>query len=252
MVEPLSDVESSSDSAAGVLLLIIDNMLLIAGRVSQKAGRHCLAEAFSWLRRESNSADCRDVLLGLAAPKKCMEFVDVLSSACVGSCGERGPGLLPGSTSGLCLGHPSSSFRVEPAMQEIPAPLQVLTWNMAHDAISKAAPPEFSVADKGAAIDAELLRWGADVVALQERVAPGISARLSEHYVEVSYARSHSGYTSLLVSRRLSAVALDALAPFLRRPSQGAGALCRCLGRPLGASQRVSERAAAAMDSYSR
>ena len=81
--------------------------------------------------------------------------------------------------------------------------LRVLTWNIAADDVSVAAPATWSVRDKMLSLRAEIGRLRPDVLALQEASGFGISAAAPLDFDLVGSSQSHRGFVQLYCRRGL-------------------------------------------------
>ena len=124
--------------------------------------RKSLAALFASLRSEADRSGSRDVLLQLKNKAECVQRLELLCAAQV----VDDESVLPRSTA------PSGTSKSarEIAVSDF-QPLKVLTWNIAGASKSGSAPESFSMEDKMAAVQQEIVgRWLPDIVALQECV----------------------------------------------------------------------------------
>ena len=119
--------------------------------------RNALCTSFSELRMEADKRESRDVLLQLSTKASCERFLNMMSEA------HTSRAVV--SPVPACAAAPTRVRKVEVSDFQ---PLQILSWNIAADSKSRLAPESFSVADKMAAVQQEILRWSPDIVALQE------------------------------------------------------------------------------------
>ena len=118
--------------------------------------RRCLAEWYGSLRDEADRSGVRDVLRQLLTPEACKESLGVLTRASAET-----PRVAPDQ---------ARVMRAQIRSVEVSdfQPLKFLTWNVSAFDTSAVAPAGFSLSDKKAAMQLEILGWEPDVLALQE------------------------------------------------------------------------------------
>ena len=84
--------------------------------------------------------------------------------------------------------------------------LKAATWNISGGQKSAQAPESWLLADQANEVVKEVLRWDADVVALQEVLSDEPIERLLHRYNHVGSSGSHRGFVHLYVSKNLTIV----------------------------------------------
>ena len=81
--------------------------------------------------------------------------------------------------------------------------LKAVTWNISGGQKSAQAPDSWLLADQGNEVVKEILRWGGDVVALQEVMSEQPMERLLTTYNHVGSSGSHRGFVHLYTSKEI-------------------------------------------------
>ena len=167
-----------------------------------------MREAFEMLRRmvEEEEEESHDALKldALRDKEGCREFVEGLARRVSGSDGGVGDGRDDGEDGDadvvrVAEGVAVSARRV--VLDDL-APVSVLTWNIDGAGKSRLAPESFTVAEKVAVVQLEILRWAPEVVALQECDGQvGLDALCKQRYDFVGAAAAHRGYVHLYVKK---------------------------------------------------
>ena len=167
---------------------------------------------FDALRKVAAETEARDVLQceGMQDADGCRELLEGLTDWGVGAGGEdSGSGSEAEVVAGVGQGAAGMarvadgvSVGVSRVVVDDMAPVRVLTWNVDGLGKSRSAPASFTVVDKLAAVQLEILRWGPEVVSLQEcPKAAALDVVGGERYELVGAAPAHSGYVHLYVRR---------------------------------------------------
>ena len=133
--------------------------------------------AFDGLRKMAEETEARDVLQveALQEVDGCRELLEGLTAWGAGggggedSCSDADVGgeKMHGAA-GVARLADGVSVGVSRVVVDDLAPVRVLTWNVDGLGRSRAAPASFTVVDKLAAVQLEILRWRPEVVSLQE------------------------------------------------------------------------------------
>ena len=166
--------------------------------------------AFEGLRGLVEESECRDVLQteAMSAVDGCQELLEGLTAWGAGAEGDGGAseGETAGDAgvgaSGVVRVADGVSVEVSRVVVDDLVPVSVLTWNVDAAGKSRSAPASFTVVDKAAAVQLEVLRWRPEVVSLQECAEGGAMEALSrEKYEFVGAAAAHRGFVHLYVKR---------------------------------------------------
>ena len=142
-----------------------------------------LRTAFAYMRGEVGGQGRRDVLGLLGDEAECLHLLRLLCPEVPVAEGDR---LEVSGPATVALQRVADR---RAGTEEVAAPLRmalkVVTWNIAGSSVSCQAPSGFVIRDKLAFVVAEVLRWGADLVTLQECVSSNPLAGLDVKYVLV-------------------------------------------------------------------
>ena len=157
--------------------------------------RHGAHGAFKLLRSMADGVSDRDVLRALDSREQCLRLARTF--------------LLPPRVDTTEEAAPPEGTRAEAPGREASMAdwhLRPATWNIASalgERKSAESPPSWTAADNLHAIEAELLRWRADLVALQECPTPEPLTDLVEAYALITTGESHAGFVHLYARRGL-------------------------------------------------
>jgi len=199
---------------------------------------------FAHLRTAADRTPGRDVLHALASSVACEHLVKLFAR----------PGVERHAASGTptpSAGRPPAVLRPPPEDARL---LRVLTWNIASAGSpgkSEASPKFWTKADNLQTIQAELLRWDADLLSLQECPRGETLPELRRCYDLVGAADAHAGEVRLYAKKGISIQRTDArAAPLVSADFTHAGLSARVIAAHLapsaaGAKERLDAVASA-------
>ena len=197
---------SGHEVCLAALGLLVSRVAAAAGVAMPDAGvpsfvadfRAALRGSFAALREEADRRADRDVMSQLVGAAECRKFLEALGSAATGA-GSGAAGRAPAQ--------PGQG--VQALQVEVFEPLRVVAWNVAGlDAGHQYRASSWTRLENLEAVQLEVLRWQADLVALQEcpseaplplLVAPGAAKALEF----VGAAKAHHGWVHLYAARVL-------------------------------------------------